>query len=245
MSYLDDLDEIPPSKPIVDLFTQYYNFTTNSNFENLDLNPESVENGNEEQQPNPSSSEYYQADRSIDENQLELPADIQPPPPSKDDKLEMPTTNNVETEKRKRKASRKVEEDSDDFDEEMPKPKNGKKSKYIKVDSNIPRIIKIRGINLCGQTKKCFKCDRLFDKNHLFIYSEDKSLDVDDKPYICLGCSLYVNDDLMLRDWDTNLQNPFKCYRCNHERSSARRTKVGSYCSYCSLKKKRSYLLRI
>lgn len=252
MSYSDlfaDLEDIPSSKPYTNPFTSYYDNLLDFVYEISEPKPETLENDIEVELPyySNSISTSDQADTVVDQNEVDfiLPASVQPQEPSEDDKLTISQTNTTKPEKRKRKRkSSKAKEYSDDSDEEIVTPKKVKKTKAISITFTIPNEIIVRGIAAYGETKKCFKCNQTYDKNHMFIYSEDKTTNVDDKPYICLVCSISVNDDKMLRDWDLGLENSFKCYRCNHNRSAGRRNKNSSYCYYCALKKKRAYHIR-
>lgn len=230
MSYtnsLEDLEEIPSSKPSADTFTSFYDTILDFDFDNSAQNHGVLENVLEVEFPYYGSSINTQVDSTIDqnENEIVLPLSMSPREPSDDGKLTIPMANIVQ--QQRKTPTTKSNNYSDDSDEEIIWPK------YIKQTRITPY----------GQTKKCFKCNKIYDMNYMFIYSEDKTPAVDNKPFICITCSLHIPEKRMLRSWDTCSKNPYKCYRCNHKRSAVTHNKK-CYCYYCSLKKKRDYILK-
>lgn len=96
-----------------------------------------------------------------------------------------------------------------------------------------------------NQFVHCCFCEAMINIQECFLYFECYD-DTYSNKKVCLDCSLNIKDWRCLRDWeDSNLvKNGRMCSRCKRMKSS-NRFKVGkSGCSYCSLKRKRLYLLQ-
>lgn len=89
---------------------------------------------------------------------------------------------------------------------------------------------------------KCCKCSKLCKRSVTFAYIEQEYY----TRYICLNCSVDVADWRKLRDWEeeTGLIDSRMCSRCKKHKSLYRFNEGKSGCEYCSLKRKRLYLVQ-
>lgn len=89
----------------------------------------------------------------------------------------------------------------------------------------------------------CFNCNISVNIKQTFLYYKVK--DYFSKKYICLNCSLGVSNCHLLHDWEDNVSlfDGKMCNRCKKIKSFNRFKTGHSGCDYCSLKRKRLYLL--
>lgn len=90
---------------------------------------------------------------------------------------------------------------------------------------------------------KCCKCNKFVNISETFLLSKDR-YSFSDK-HICLYCSLDISNYHLLYDWEDNVNHDCgkMCSRCKKIKSFSR-FRVGHLsCEYCSLKRKRQYLL--
>lgn len=97
-------------------------------------------------------------------------------------------------------------------------------------------------------TKKHILCDFCgvnADAKDIFLYI-DKSDEYVQNKNMCFKCSLNVKDFRLLTDWICNdhRQNSRYCTRCKKWKSICRFTEGKKNCQYCSLKRKRLYILQ-
>lgn len=122
------------------------------------------------------------------------------------------------------------------------------KKKGMKFGLKIKNKVKksLRKVIPSNTFMKCVLCHKVCDSNHMFVYKEKVDDNKDVLP-ICFICSFFIDQDTLF-DWEKlEHRGSFKmkkCYRCNCTRSSSRYKGSKSYCSYCSLKKRRHYFLK-
>lgn len=91
---------------------------------------------------------------------------------------------------------------------------------------------------------RCCMCKNSCDKRNVFAYGYN-DLQNNRMRFICLDCSLKVDDNTLISDWELCLtsRNGKLCNRCRKYKSRKRFRSGRIACDYCSLKRKRMYLL--
>lgn len=93
-------------------------------------------------------------------------------------------------------------------------------------------------------TVRCCMCKNSCDKRNVFAYGCSELIN-NRMQYVCLDCSLKVNDASLINDWESGLtsREGKLCSRCRKYKSRRRFRSGRIACDYCSLKRKRMYLL--
>lgn len=97
--------------------------------------------------------------------------------------------------------------------------------------------------NVSNRKVRCCSCNLLVNIDVAFLYFKVK--DYFSNRYICLKCSLNVSNCHLLHDWEDYVDSEYgrMCNRCKRIKSLSR-FKIGHLgCDYCSLKRRRLYLL--
>lgn len=103
-------------------------------------------------------------------------------------------------------------------------------------DDDDNKVVDTSYIKIKYKKKLCCMCYKNVLRNDMFIL--DKSNNGNDN-YICVNCSIKVNDIKRLSDWEEQvIGDGIICYRCKRKKSSYRFKKNKNLCSYCSYKQK-------
>lgn len=120
------------------------------------------------------------------------------------------------------------------------KIENSNKNDYFRDDENeeTSKTSTRKRVNCCV-------CNEVVNLQECFLYFECFDDSYSDKK-ICLDCSLSIKDWRCLRDWEDSsaIKNGRICSRCKKMKSFNRFRYGKSGCGYCSLKRRRLYLLQ-